>query len=102
MYLRIVGIEKRIPDSAVVNKKAKTCRRMGFFVSSISQESEKSEKYQDLVKKLKKLWNIKLAVIPITVGVLRTYFLSFWSYTLCVSDDVGIIQLVRTCITLLR
>ena len=37
------------------------------------RESEKINKYLDLTKRMKKLWNKKVNVIPIIVGVLRTF-----------------------------
>ena len=37
-----------------------------------TKESEKKDKYQDLAKELKKLWNIKVMVIPIVIGALGT------------------------------
>ena len=33
------------------------------------KESKKREKYLDLARELKKLWNMKVAVIPIVIGV---------------------------------
>ena len=33
---------------------------------------EKIEKYQDLARKLRKLWNMKVKVIPIIIGTLGT------------------------------
>ena len=36
------------------------------------KESEKKDKYQDLARELKKLWNMKLAVILIVIGALGT------------------------------
>ena len=36
------------------------------------KESEKRDKYLDLAKELKKLWNIKVMVIPIVIGALGT------------------------------
>ena len=35
-----------------------------------STEIEKIEKYQDLVRELKKLWDKKIVVIPIVIGAL--------------------------------
>ena len=32
------------------------------------KESEKKDKYLDLARELKKLWNMKLAIIPIVIG----------------------------------
>ena len=34
--------------------------------------SEKRDKYQDLSRELKKLWNMKVKVIPIVIGALGT------------------------------
>ena len=49
---------------------------MDFAVSADHRiklkESEKRHKYQDFAKELKKLWNIKMTVIPIVIGALGT------------------------------
>ena len=37
-----------------------------------SKESKKGDKYIDLARELKKLWNMKVALIPIVNGALRT------------------------------
>ena len=34
------------------------------------KESEKRDKYLDLAKELKKLWNLKVTVIPVVIGTL--------------------------------
>ena len=36
------------------------------------KENEKMDKYLDLARELKKLWNMKVKVIPIVVGALGT------------------------------
>ncbi len=36
------------------------------------KESQKKNKYLDLVRELKKLWNMKVTIIPIVVGALGT------------------------------
>ena len=36
------------------------------------KESEKKEKYLDLARELKKLWNMKVAIVPIEIGALST------------------------------
>ena len=36
------------------------------------KENEKMDKYQDLARELKKLWNIRVKVIPIVDGALGT------------------------------
>ena len=38
----------------------------------VKSESEKRYKYLDLVKELKKLWNMKMTVLPIVIGALGT------------------------------
>ena len=37
------------------------------------KESEKLDKYLDLARKMKKLWNMKVTVISIVVGALGTF-----------------------------
>ena len=53
-------------------KKKKTCRIVDFRLTPKVklEESEKRYKYHDLAWKLKKLWNMRVTVIPIVVGVL--------------------------------
>ena len=36
------------------------------------KENEKKDKYQDLARDLKKLWNMKVMIIPIVIGALGT------------------------------
>ena len=36
------------------------------------EESEKKNKYQDIARELKKLWNMKVTVVPIKTGELGT------------------------------
>ena len=36
------------------------------------KESEKRDKYPDLARELKKLWNMKVTVMPIIIGALDT------------------------------
>ena len=36
------------------------------------KESEKKDKYLDLARELKKLWNIKVTIVPIVIGALGT------------------------------
>ena len=43
--------------------------------------SEKKDKYFDLVKELKKLWNMKVTVIPVVIGALGIVAKRFGSGT---------------------
>ena len=36
------------------------------------KESEKKDKYLDLARELKKLWNMKVTIMPIVIGALGT------------------------------
>ena len=45
---------------------------MWFLWFRWTTESEKKNKYLDFVRELKKLWNMRIKIIPILVGVLGT------------------------------
>ena len=57
-------------------ERSKTSRIVDFDVPVDHRvklkESEKRDKYLDLARELKKLWNMKVTVIPIVIGALGT------------------------------
>ena len=57
-------------------KKKRTCRIVEFDVPAKHRmkikECEKTAKYLDLARELKKLWNMKVTIIPIVSGPLGT------------------------------
>ena len=57
-------------------QKKRICKIVDFAVSVFHgiklKECEKKEKYLDLVKKLKKLCNMKVTIIPIVIGAFGT------------------------------
>ena len=59
-----------------INKKKRTRRIVNFAVPAEHRvklkECEKRDKYLDLVRESKKLWNVKVAIIPIVIGALST------------------------------
>ena len=59
------------PDLIIINRK-RTCRIVDFTVPADHEvklkETEKNDKYLDLARELKKLWNMKMTIIPIVVG----------------------------------
>ena len=67
-------IPARRQDLIIINKKKKkrTCKIVDFAVSAdhtIKQkECEKKDKYLDLVRELKKLWNMQVTIILIVIG----------------------------------
>ena len=69
-------ISERRPDLTIINKKKRTCKIVDFAVSADDRiklkECEKKDKYLDLGRELKKLWNIKVTIIPIVIGAFGT------------------------------
>ena len=71
-------IPARRPDLIIINKKKKKriCKIVDFAVPADHRinlkESEKKDKYLDLARELKKLWNMRVTIVPIVIGVLGT------------------------------
>ena len=69
-------IQARRPDMIVIDKETNKAQVIDFAIpydSRVdSKEMEKIEKYQDLVRELKRLWDMKVVVIPIALGALGT------------------------------
>ena len=70
-------IPTRRPDLIIINKKKKenlqNCRLYCPGGPQINmKESEKKDKYLDLARKLKKLWNMKVTIVPIVIGAFGT------------------------------
>ena len=69
-------IQARRPDMIVIDKETNKAQVIDFAIpydSRVdSKEMEKIEKYQDLVRELKSLWDMKVVVIPIVLGALGT------------------------------
>ena len=62
----------RRPDLIIINKKIKICKIIGFAVPANHRiklkECEKRDNYLDLARELKKLWNMKVKIMPIVIG----------------------------------
>ena len=70
-------IPARRPDLMIIKKKKKkNLQNVDFAVPAdhkISlKESEKKDKYLDLARELKKLWNMRVTIAPIVIGALGT------------------------------
>ena len=76
MMLSHTLISARQPDLVIINKKKSTYQIVDFAVPADHRiklkESEKKDKYFDFTFELKRLWNIKMTVIPIVIGALGT------------------------------
>ena len=70
-------ISARRPDLIIINKKKRTCKIVDFALPADHRiklkESEKKDKYLDLAREFKKkLWNMKVMIIPIMIGAFGT------------------------------
>ena len=69
-------IPARRPDITLINKKKRICRIVDFAVPADNRinlkENERKDKYLDLARELKKLWNMKVTIVPIVIGTLGT------------------------------
>ena len=62
----------RRPDLMILKKKKRICEIVDFSVPADHRiklkEFEKKYKYLDLAREMKKLWNMKVTIIPIVIG----------------------------------
>ena len=69
-------IPARRPDLIITNKKKKICKIVDFAVPVDHRinlkECTKKDKYLDLARELKKLWNMKVMIVPIVIGAFGT------------------------------
>ena len=60
-------------DLIIINKRTRICKIVDFAVPADHlKESEKKDKYFDLARELKKLWNMKVTIVPIVISALGT------------------------------
>ena len=68
--------QKTRPYNNQQKKKKKICKIVDFAVPADHRiklkECEKRDKYLDLARELKKLWNMKVTIIPIVIGAFGT------------------------------
>ena len=72
-------ISARRPDLIIINKKKRTCKIVNFAILADHRvklkKSQKKVKYLELAQELKKLWNMKVTIIPIMIGAFGTELL---------------------------
>ena len=72
--VKLIWIEARRHALILVDKKAKSCVIINVAIPGDcrirEKEIEKIEKYQNLKRKLKRLWLLKVEVVPVVVGAL--------------------------------
>ena len=68
--------QKTRPYNNQQQKNKRICKIVDFAVRADHRinlkESEKKDKYLDLARELKKLWNMKVTIVPIVIGALYT------------------------------
>ena len=68
--------QKTKPNNNQQQKKKRTCKIVDFAVPADHRiklkECEKKDKYLDLARELKKLWNMQVTIIPIVIGDLSS------------------------------
>ena len=68
--------EKIIIIIIIINKRKRICKIVDFAVPADHRtnlkEGEKKDKYLDLARELKSLWNMKVTIVPIVIGALGT------------------------------
>ena len=69
-------ISARRPDLIKINKKKRICKIDNFAVSAEHRinlkECGKKDKYLNFGRELKKLWNMKVTIVPIVIGSFST------------------------------
>ena len=69
-------ISARRPDLIIINKRKRICKIVDFAVPADHRlnlkQCEKKDKYLDYARELKKLWNMKVTIVPIVIGALVT------------------------------
>ena len=70
-------ISARRPDFIMINNKKKRIGKIVDFAVPADhriklKECEKKDKYLDLARELKKLWNMKVTIVPIVIGAFGT------------------------------
>ena len=68
-------ISVRTPDLIILNKKKRICKIVDFAVLAdhrIKLKECEKDKYLDLARELKKIWNMMVTIIPIVIGAFGT------------------------------
>ena len=76
-------IPTRWPDLRIINNKKRICKIVDFAVPIVDfavpadhrinlKECAKKDKYLDLTRELKKLWNMKMTIVPIVIDTFCT------------------------------
>ena len=94
----------RRPDVIAVQKDRNLCQIIDFACPWESdgsvdfKELEKIEHYQDLARELRKIWNMKVEVIPLVVGALGTTPIKLRNWLQEIVIETQITELQKTAL----
>ena len=93
-------IHGRSPDVIVAQKDKNLCQIIDFACpydgGMDTKESEKIEHYQDLARVLRKIWNMKVKVIPLVIVTLGTTPIKLRSWLKEIGIEIQITELQKT------
>ena len=88
------NIKARRPDLVLVDKSKKDCHIIDVAIPEDSgvreNEFEKVEKYQNLARELRRMWEVKTNVVPIVLGALGTVPLQLKGNLKGIREDTSI------------
>ena len=87
----------RIPDAIVVQKGKNLCQIINFpcpYDGRLdTKELEKIEHHQNLARKYRNIWSLKVKVIPLVIGTLGITFIKLTSWLKKIGFEIQIIEL---------
>ena len=90
----------RRPDVIVVQKAKNPCQIIDFacpYDGRVdTKELEKIEHYQDLTRELRKIWNMKVKVIPLVIGGLGTTPIKLRNWLKEIGIETQVAELQKT------
>ena len=90
----------RRPDIIEVQKDKNLCQIINFacpYDGKVNtKELEKIEHYQDLAQELRKIWNMKVKVIPLVMGALGTTSIKLQNWLKEIGIETQIPELQKT------
>ena len=93
-------ITARRPDMIFVDKEHHECQIIDFAIPYDTRvddkEVEKIDKYLDLARELKKVWNVKVTLVPLEVGALGTPAKALEKRFNTISIEIKITELQKT------
>jgi hypothetical protein len=88
------------PDIIFRDNKKRTCMLIDVAIlgdrNVIKKEAEKILKYKDLTIEIQRMWNVKMKVIPVTIGATGTISKSFRKYVSNIPGNNKVKELQKT------